>query len=297
MHNIDRTLQEFESPGQELEGSYQQDSFEQSGFGYETQQEFGNEFEFSNEFEFGHETQQEQQELEMALELLEVNNEQELNQFLGGLLSKGLGLAKQAATSFVKSPTGQAMGRHLVNFGKQTLPKLATQYGGKAGSFVGQRAGQAIGGRIGGAAGSRLGSSLGQRGGAWLGQQAGGLVGQQAGNFVADQAKRIFNLELETLSPENQELEMARAYYRYANNLARRTYQTYRRNPRQTPRAISRQVIPPVARRFAPGLLINQTNFGHDTGNEPMHDPQSPNGDGERGTWVRQNGVIILYGA
>jgi len=45
--------------------------------------------------------------------------------------------------------------------------------------------------------------------------------------------------------------------------------------------------------------LVNQTNVGHDTGNDPMYDPQdqSPINNGERGTWVRQNGVIILYGA
>lgn len=290
MHNVDRTLQEFGTIGQEMENGFQPESFGQQEYGQETAQEFGNEFEF--EFETDPETQQEQQEFEAALELLEIANEQELNQFLGGLLSRAAGLAKSAASTFVKSQTGQALGRHLVNFGKQTLPKLATQYGGKAGGFVGQRLGQAVGGRIGGAAGGRIGGSLGQQGGSWLGKQAGGYAGQQAGNFVADQAKRIFNLELESLNPENQELEIARAYYRYANNLARRTYQTYRRNPRQTPRQISRQVIPATARLYAPGL------FGNQAGNGMMNGAMGgdPAPDGERGMWVRQNGSIVLYG-
>lgn len=287
MHNVDRTLQEFGTIGQEMENGYSQESYGQQEFGQEMGQEFGNEFEFEYGQEMGQETQQEQQEFEAALELLEISNEQELNQFLGGLLSRAAGLAKNAASSFVKSQTGQALGRHLVNFGKQTLPKLATQYGGKAGGSLGQRVGQAIGGRIGGAAGSRIGASLGQKGGSWLGQQAGSYVGQRAGDFVTDQAKRIFNLELEGLNPENQELEIARAYYRYANNLARRTYQTYRRNPRWSPRSISRQVIPATARLYAPGLLGNGYDDGMNT--QPMH-------DGERGTWSRQNGTIVLYG-
>lgn len=284
MHNVDRTLQEFETIGQEMENGYSQEGFGQQEYG----QEFGNEFEFESEYgqEMNGETQQEQQEFEAALELLEIASEQELNQFLGGLLSRAAGAVKGAASSFVKSQTGQALGRHLVNFGKQTLPKLATQYGGKAGGYLGGRAGQALGGRIGGSVGSRIGGALGQRGGAWLGQQAGGYVGGRAGNFVADQAKRIFNLELETLNPENQELEIARAYYRYANNLARRTYQTYRRNPRWSPRAISRQVIPATARQYAPGLLGNSYDNGMAGGPS----------DGERGTWVRQNGTIVLYG-
>lgn len=292
MHNIDRTLQEFETFGQEFESGSQQENYEQYEFGQETGHEFGNEFEFSNEFEFemGHESLHEQQELEAAYELLEISNEQELNQFLGGLLSRAAGLAKQAATSFVKSQTGQALGRHLVNFGKQTLPRLATQYGGKAIGALGQRAGAAIGGRIGGAAGARIGASLGQRGGTWAGQQAGGYVGRQAGNFVADKAKQIFGLELEMMNAEQQELEIARAYYRYANNLARRTAQTYQRNPRLTPRRISRMVIPPVARRFAPGLL-QPIDYGQPT---PFQPPWS---EGQSGTWVYQNGGIMLYGA
>lgn len=286
MHNIDRTLQEFGTLGQEMENGSQYENYEQQ----ESGNEFGNEFEFEFGHEMGHESQHEQQELEAAYELLEISNEQELNQFLGGLLSRAAGLAKSAATGFVKSSTGQALGRHLVNFGKQTLPRLATQYGGKAIGALGQRAGQAIGGRIGGAAGARIGASLGQRGGTWAGQQAGGYVGRQAGDFVSDQAKRIFGLELEALNPEQQELEIARAYYRYANNLARRTHQAYRSNPRLTPRRISRMVIPPVARQYAPGLLnmgdINQPNTF-----------QPPWAEGQSGTWVWQNGAITLHGA
>src|SRR5262249_40586760 len=48
----------------------------------------------------------EQQEMELASELLELNSEQEFEQFLGNLISK----AGRAVGSFISSPTGQAVG-------------------------------------------------------------------------------------------------------------------------------------------------------------------------------------------
>jgi len=48
----------------------------------------------------------EQQEWELASELLEVGNEQEFEQFLGDLISK----AGSAIGSFIKSDTGRAIG-------------------------------------------------------------------------------------------------------------------------------------------------------------------------------------------
>ncbi|WP_266363160.1 hypothetical protein [Tellurirhabdus rosea] len=276
MHNIDRTLQEFGTGGQEMAAEYAPQP--------------NNEASFEQEFGYEAETDPAQQELEAAYELLEIATEQELNQFLSGLLSSVAGVARNAASSFVQSPTGQALGRHLMDFGKQTLPKLASQYGGQALGAVGNRVGQAVGGKIGGAAGQALASGL-QRGGTWLGQKAGGYVGQKAGDFVAGQAKRIFNLELEALSPENQEFEVARAYLRYANDLARRTFRTYRRYPRWSPRQISRRVLPATARLYAPGLFYQPQPVG---GWHPADDEPEPTG--QSGTWQRRGGTIVLFG-
>lgn len=94
----------------------------------------------------------EMQEAELAAELLEVNNEQELEQFLGDLISK----AGKAIGSFVKSPVGKAIGGVLKGAAKVALP-LA---GGALGTFVGGPIGMQIGSSLGSMAGQALGLEL-----------------------------------------------------------------------------------------------------------------------------------------
>jgi hypothetical protein len=113
-----------------------------------TQMEFAGEmenFEFSGEtFETG--VFNEQQEQELAGELLEVmGNEQEMDRFLGDLISK----AGQAAGAFISSPTGQALGGLLKGAVKKALPM----------------AGQAIGGYFGGSTGAQIGGQIGNAAG------------------------------------------------------------------------------------------------------------------------------------
>jgi len=91
----------------------------------------------------------EQQEWELASELLEVSNEQELEQFLGSLISK----AGSALGSFIRSDTGKAIGGVLKDAAGKVLPM----------------AGSAIGGYFGGPAGAQIGGKLAQT--------AGGLFG------------------------------------------------------------------------------------------------------------------------
>ena len=93
-------------------------------------------------FEFTAETGvfNENQELELAVELLEINSEAELDRFLGDLISK----AGQAAGQFISSPTGQALGGLLKGAAKKVLPM----------------AGQAIGGYFGGSTGAQIGGKL-----------------------------------------------------------------------------------------------------------------------------------------
>ncbi|MGZ4304442.1 MAG: hypothetical protein ACXVSL_06185 [Solirubrobacteraceae bacterium] len=117
-------------------------------FGHETEAgefgEFGHEFgEFGHETgEFGHEMEAESpltemQEVELATELLGITNEQELEQFLGGII-KGVG-------GFLKSPAGRALGGILKNVAKKALPVV----GGALGSFVAPGVGTAIGSKLG----------------------------------------------------------------------------------------------------------------------------------------------------
>jgi hypothetical protein len=288
MHNIDRTLQEFESgaavngeyENYETTGEYGQEREQEFEYGQETGQEF--EEEFSGEFngEFDGEAYELSNEEELVGELLAVSNEQELNQFLGGLVSRAVGAASQLA----KSPAGQSVGRYLVDFGKKTLPQLASQYGGQAGASLGSRAGAALGSRL-GPLGARAGQWAGGKVGGYAGSAAGNWAGTQAGNFLADNAKKVFGLELEALSPENQELEIARAYVRFASDVARRANRALRRNPRMRVGALGRQVLSASAPYYAPGLL-----------NGGGLQLSGPTRRARCGQWERRDGVVVLYG-
>jgi hypothetical protein len=134
-----------------------------------TQMEFGGElesFEFSGEtFETG--VFNEQQETELAAELLEVmGNEQEMDRFLGDLISK----AGRAAGAFISSPTGQALGGLLKSAARKALPM----------------AGQAIGGYFGGPTGAQIGGQLGTA--------AGGLFELEQEDRELDGAKSFVRL-------------------------------------------------------------------------------------------------------
>jgi hypothetical protein len=91
----------------------------------------------------------EQQEWELAAELLEITNENDFEQFLGDLISK----AGKAVGSFLSSPTGQAIGGALKGVAGKLLPM----------------AGSAIGGYFGGPTGAQIGGKIAQT--------AGGLFG------------------------------------------------------------------------------------------------------------------------
>jgi uncharacterized protein (DUF697 family) len=106
-----------------------------------TQIGFGQETEGFN-FPTG-ETFNENEQLNLAAQLMEVSSEQELEGFLGDIFSN----AANAVGGFISSPTGQALGGVLKGVAKQLLPA----------------AGSAIGGRYGGSAGAAIGGQLGQQ--------------------------------------------------------------------------------------------------------------------------------------
>jgi hypothetical protein len=110
-------------------------------------------FEFQ-EAEWGQESEvfNEAELMELAGELLEVNSEAELDQFLGKILKK----AASAVGSVMRSPVGNAIGGFLKGVAKKALPL----------------AGGAIGGYFGGPLGAKLGSALASAGGRALGLEA-----------------------------------------------------------------------------------------------------------------------------
>lgn len=313
MHQIDRTLQELEL-NSGMNGEYENEyEFNGNGeFEQAFEQSFGQEATYGNNetFEMG-----QNPELEMAYQLLEISNEYELNQFLGDLINKAVATVKNAPSNFVNSKPGQAVGQYLVKVGTQTLPALAEKKGGQLGGDQGQKYGQGYGQQAGQTAGRFVGQALGSRvglggvggyignaAGGYLGNKAGGFIGKQAGNFagsnagkwigtkagnfIASNAKRVFNLELEALSPENQELEIARSYVRFANDLVRQASQVVRQNPYLSLSELGKQAITASASQHAPGLL---------TGNQGAA-LRAMNGSANSGTWVRQGKNLIVYG-
>jgi hypothetical protein len=91
-------------------------------------------------------------EMELASELLEITNEQELDHFLGNLIKK----AGSAVGSFVNSPIGSAIGGVLKSAAKKALPIA----GGALGAWVGGPLGAKIGSGLASMAGQALGLEL-----------------------------------------------------------------------------------------------------------------------------------------
>jgi hypothetical protein len=86
----------------------------------------------------------EDEHMNLAAGLMEVNSEQELDNFLGDVISG----AANAVGKFISSPTGQALGAGLKGVAKQLLPMA----GSALGDLVLPGAGGAIGGQLGSAA-------------------------------------------------------------------------------------------------------------------------------------------------
>lgn len=190
-----------------------------------------------NESSFGaQEMQAETQEMELAAELLGVINESELEQFLGGLLSRVTG----AAGSFFSSPAGQQIQALLKSAAKQALPK------------------------IGGA----------------IGNHFGGVAGSQVGQKIGEGASRLFGLELEGLSGEDREFEIARQFVRFASDAA-----TGAARPNGSA-FDARNAYLGAARQYAPGLLAPNSH--------PQAARPSLKGFPATGRWIRNGQSVVL---
>lgn len=212
MHDIGTSRPGGWGPGynefeQELAGEFGQEVG--SEFEFESQLGYA-ETEFENEFgnEFETEVSGEMQELELAAELLSVNNEQQMEQFLGGLI-KSVG---RVATNFAKSSAGKALGGILRSAVKSALPVV----GGALGNLIVPGAGGMIGGKLASMAGSAVG------------------------------------LELEGLSNEDREFEVARRLVRIGQHAANHLMAMPANVP---PSRAARIAFLRGANQVAPGLL------------------------------------------
>ena len=235
---------------------------------------------------------------EMSGESFEMSGEQELNetqemelahellevsneQELNMFLGKLIKGAGKAIGGFARSSIGRGLGNVLKTVAKKALPVL----GGAAGTF--------FGGPLGGMIGSKLGSA----------------------------ASNLFELELEGLSPEDQEFEMARAYVRFANSAASRAATMQRRRPGTPPASLLRLAVGQAARQHAPGLLRQRAYYGRrtrpgmprsfgpvgggypatdqggsDTGFDPTdgYGADGNDGGGAQGTWTRRGRTLVI---
>ena len=250
MHNIDRT--NLESNFGEYAGEYANEyAGEYAGeFPGEYAGEYANEFVGEYPGEFGQETEtygeysqespfSEAEEMELASELLTIQNEVELEQFLGKLIKK--------AGGFLKSGVGRQLTGALRGIAKKALPVL----GAAAGNFILPGVGGAIGGKLASAAGN------------------------------------MFGLELEGLSYEDQEFEIAKQVVRLGGAAAATAAQAA---PNAPPAQAAQAALTTAAQQFAPGLL------------RPGSSPSGAMNQRRRcrhrntGRWVRRGQEIVLIG-
>jgi uncharacterized protein (DUF697 family) len=168
--------------------------------------------------------------------------------------------AGRSIGGFIQSPTGQALGGILKAAAQKALPIV----------------GGVLGGRIGGPAGANIGSQL------------------------ASAAGSIFGLELEGLSGEDREFEVARRFVQFAGEATKNATLT---PPTADPQAAAKWAAIEAAKKLAPGLLqrvpITQydpaasTKFGVTAA--PQNGVAGVTGR-HSGRWFRRGSKIVLMG-
>ncbi|MFC3282953.1 hypothetical protein [Litchfieldella rifensis] len=246
-HDIDRTLNELEMEG-EWEAPLTDDvdtdelEWEAGELGEFEALEF--EDEYDEEAQAADSPLTEEEEMEFAMELLEVTSDEELEQFLGRLVkraARGIRKVAKRGRRFLRSRVGRRLVKVAKGVAKRALP------------MAGRAVGTAFGGPIGGA----------------------------IGGGVAGAAGRALGLELEGLSPEDQEFEVARHVVRFT---AGATNAAVEDNERGAPSAQAlRRGVVAAAQRHAPGLLRGSRQGGGGTTTSS-------------GRWIRRGNRIILSG-
>jgi len=160
----------------------------------------------------------------------------------------------------------------------QFLGKLIRKAGKAVGKFAKSPLGGKLLGILKGAAKTAL-PLVGKAAGAFVGGPAGAAIGGQ----LAAGAGRMFGLELEGLSPEDQEYEVARRFVRFAGAATRNAATA---PPTVPPADAATNAAAAAARRHAPGLLAGGSR-GRGCGC----------GAASTGQWIRRGRQIIVLGA
>ncbi len=243
MHDIDRTQLETQwetEPASEFEyEDYESDVYpETSEESYEEgfEDSYG---EFEVDGPIG-----EADEIELAAELQEISDDQELDQFIGKLFNR----VKRVVGTALPPGVRRSLGGMLKGLAKRYLPIAASALGNLAVPGLG------------------------------------GLAGGQ----LASAAGRAFGLELEGLSPEDQEFEVARRYVRTATEAAQRAASAPTTAP---PQVAAQRALVAAAQKHAPGLVSSAYSASG------MPSPRMAGGPRARsGRWLRRGRTIILFG-
>lgn len=236
----------------EYDSEYEyEDEFEpESEYGYSNQQEYEPEYEyaFGNEGEYGsYET-----EYEYAFDEAE---EMELAAELLSVSSEAeldqfLGKVFKRAARFARKIPYKRIAGRLIKYARPLIKKALPIAGGAIGTYFG------------------------------------GPLGATIGSTAASQLGAAFGLELEGLSPEDQEFEVSRRMVRLLGNAAK---EAGKAPPTANPETIAKAAIMRAVKATAPGLLSK--NLKRPTV------PQFNNNKGQSGKWYRnKRGSIVLVG-
>jgi len=162
------------------------------------------------------------------------------------------------------------------------LGNLIRRAGQLFGRVIPVPAGRALGGLLKGAARRSL-----PRIGSAIGGYLGGTRGAQYGSQAASAAGRLFGLELEGLSGEDQEFEVARRFVRFSGEAVKNLT---RMPPGRDLLASARAATFGAAHKHAPGLLQPQVSTAF-----PPNTPLSA-GRAQSGRWTRRGNKIVLHG-
>lgn len=111
----------------------------------------------------------------------------------------------------------------------------------------------------------------------------GGIVGGPVGNILISKARSLLGLELEGLSPEDQEFEVAKRLVRLAGTAAKKAARVSSRMPAST--AVNK-ALKVAAKKHAPGITRSVKRKGSALLGMPARS----------GRWVRRGRTIILKG-
>jgi hypothetical protein len=167
--------------------------------------------------------------VDLAAELLDVVNENELEEFLGSLVAE----TARHAGGRVPADTGRALVAVLRTTAKRTLPTLTTAFGDVPASTA---------------------TTL----------------------SAAETAAWVYGMELEGMSPEDRDYEIARQFVRFAQAATMQAAKTRASTPAAVDAAVAK-----AGREFAPGLL-------------PLG-PGAPTGS-RTGPWARNGTTLELIG-